>query len=329
MTQSPVLSVIVPVYNAEESLEKCLSSIVKQVFTAYEVLLIDDGSKDRSGEICDKFVNIDQRFIVIHTENRGVSAARNTGLENIRGKYVMFIDCDDYIYPDYFDTYVGCIEHGESDVVIGGLVRKEGNDKSIKLVPGTGKWNNELWEIICKTPEMYGYIAGKIIRTDIIKNHSIQLNEDMYSQEDMDFNLSVYEKCKAFEVIEYAGYEYEYVSGKRKPPVWDFIKNALKLYHIAESKIDLSIEAKEAIKNRITNQIFSFLYYCNSLEEYKSAIGKLNTVAGLDEYLQSQSLQGERRLVVNWYLAKKYDRIHKYFLLRKMIKKMMGKPITE
>ena len=94
------LSVIIPVYNAASTLDRCLQSISAQKMTDYEVLLVDDGSKDDSGIICDEWARKDQRFKVIHQANAGASAARNTGLEKAQGQWICFIDADDTIEGD-------------------------------------------------------------------------------------------------------------------------------------------------------------------------------------------------------------------------------------
>lgn len=97
----PLISVIVPVYQAESFLFRCLDSIIFQTFTDYEVILVDDGSKDNSGRICDLYVEKDNRFHVIHKENEGVSIARQTGLDSALGKYVIHADPDDWVEPDW------------------------------------------------------------------------------------------------------------------------------------------------------------------------------------------------------------------------------------
>ena len=105
-----LISIIVPVYNVEKYLSKCLDSIINQTYKNLEIILIDDGSTDKSGEICDKYKNEDKRIIVIHQLNGGVSAARNTGIGVAKGRYILFIDSDDWIEKDYVSslfTYAG------------------------------------------------------------------------------------------------------------------------------------------------------------------------------------------------------------------------------
>lgn len=99
---NPLISVIVPVYNVEKYLSRCIDSILSQTFTDFELLLIDDGSKDHSGSICDEYAKTDSRIRVFHKENGGVSSARNIGLDNAKGEWVSFVDADDIIEQDYF-----------------------------------------------------------------------------------------------------------------------------------------------------------------------------------------------------------------------------------
>lgn len=94
---NPKISVIVPVYNAEKYLHRCIDSILNQTFPDFELLLIDDGSKDQSGEICDEYAKKDSRVKVFHKENGGVSSARNVGIDNAVGEYICFCDSDDWV----------------------------------------------------------------------------------------------------------------------------------------------------------------------------------------------------------------------------------------
>lgn len=113
MKNNNLISIIVPVYNVERYLKRCINSILNQTYKDYEVLLIDDGSTDLSGKICDESSMMDERIIVYHKENGGLSDARNYGLCKAKGKYVTFIDSDDYIGPQFLEIlYEGCEKHG-------------------------------------------------------------------------------------------------------------------------------------------------------------------------------------------------------------------------
>lgn len=100
---NPLISIIVPVYNVEKYLRPCLDSILSQTYTNWEAILVDDGSKDSSGKICDEYAQKDQRFIVVHKENAGVAQARITGFENSKGELITFVDADDYVSNDYLE----------------------------------------------------------------------------------------------------------------------------------------------------------------------------------------------------------------------------------
>ena len=102
----PFVSVVVPVYNAEKSIERCVESVARQRFVDWELLLVDDGSSDKSGSICDTLAAGDGRIQVFHKENGGVSSARNKGMELARGKYLLFLDSDDYWPENYLEPLV-------------------------------------------------------------------------------------------------------------------------------------------------------------------------------------------------------------------------------
>lgn len=117
-----LFSIIVPVYNVEKYLDKCLASILRQTFKNFECIIIDDGSPDNSSAIIDKYVKQDQRFKVLHQKNMGVSAARNAGLDIAKGEYVVFVDSDDYIADDYLEKFALKIADTDADIVICGLI---------------------------------------------------------------------------------------------------------------------------------------------------------------------------------------------------------------
>ena len=116
--EKPLISVIVPVYNVEKYLRRCLDSILVQTYSNIEILLIDDGSTDQSGKICDEFAKLDSRVRVFHKENGGVSTARNLGIEQAKGEYITFIDSDDYADEELISYLYGLIKYANAEISI-------------------------------------------------------------------------------------------------------------------------------------------------------------------------------------------------------------------
>ena len=124
-----MISVIVPVYNVEKYLRRCVETIQKQTYADLEIILIDDGSTDDSGKICDDFSKGDRRIKVIHKKNEGLSAARNTGMENATGEYITFVDSDDYIDSKMYEKMIMALESSHCDICMCGskTVDEQGN----------------------------------------------------------------------------------------------------------------------------------------------------------------------------------------------------------
>ena len=118
-----MISAIVPAYNVEKYLERCVNSILIQTYENFEIILVDDGSKDQSVEICDKFAQEDNRIKVIHKENGGLSSARNAGMKIAEGKYIVFIDSDDDIEPNMFELMLQAAEENKADFVMTDYIR--------------------------------------------------------------------------------------------------------------------------------------------------------------------------------------------------------------
>lgn len=129
-----MISVIVPVYNIEKYLPKCLDSILNQSVCEWEAWLIDDGSTDKSGDICDRYANLDHRFKVVHQSNQGLPAARNTGLRNVKGDYISFIDGDDFIHPDFLKFMIKALTDNNADITICGVETIPSSDKNTEFL---------------------------------------------------------------------------------------------------------------------------------------------------------------------------------------------------
>ena len=134
---TPIVSIIVPVYNAAKPLDRdktvlhrCIDSILNQEFRDFELIVVDDGSKDTSGKILDEYAKTDERINVIHKENSGVSNTRNLAIQNARGKYIQFLDADDWITTDATKSLVRTMEESKADLVIADFYRVVGENTS-------------------------------------------------------------------------------------------------------------------------------------------------------------------------------------------------------
>ena len=150
----PVISVIVPVYNVEKYLDKCVSSVMAQTFKDIEILLIDDGSKDASGRMCDDYALTDSRIRVIHKENGGLSDARNRGITEARGRYLSFIDGDDYIEPDMLETLYNNLVREDADASMCGIY-SEYADRQTRF------WPNDEYLVLTGNQPVKAVLEGR------------------------------------------------------------------------------------------------------------------------------------------------------------------------
>lgn len=198
-----IISVIVPVYNVEKYLEKCIKSILCQTFTQFELILVNDGSLDKSPSICDDYSKIDSRVKVIHKENKGLGSSRNVGINASKGQYLTFVDSDDYITPDYLETLYSNIISGNYMVSIGNLNMHNGDTNEIKeYIPSIkqGAFNScDFYEK--RLLETHGWIYGiavcKLYSADLFRDLLFREN---FIHEDDYFSNSLYFK-KSFNVI--------------------------------------------------------------------------------------------------------------------------------
>ena len=169
------VSVIIPVYNVEKYIRKCIESVCGQTYRNLEIILIDDGSPDKSGEICDEYAAADSRIKVIHLENGGVSRARNIGLDMATGKYIGFVDSDDYIRPGMYETLVDNMEKENVDTVICGFisVTEEGDVLPDKQIPIPVNDMVMTGEEAVKQLAGSGYLCFIMIMNRLYKNNSV------------------------------------------------------------------------------------------------------------------------------------------------------------
>lgn len=184
---NPIISVIVPVYNVEKYLSRCIDSILVQTFTNFELLLIDDGSKDNSGEICNRYAEKDNRVRVFHKKNGGVSSARNLGLLRSRGEWVCFIDSDDQIEYDYLLTYIETVNKYNVDCCITSYKFIYNNNvRGEKYVEDGLYYKKDICDLIVylRNKSLFGIPWNKLFKLKIIKDNNLSFDEDISSYED-------------------------------------------------------------------------------------------------------------------------------------------------
>lgn len=192
------ISIIIPVYNAQRYLEKCLNSVLSQCYTNFEVICVDDGSTDKSGEICEKYQENDKRFRVFHIENHGVSYARNYALSLIEGAWFCFVDADDWLEPNYLDVLYRLAIQNKCDVVACSFHREsvwysersnKGNDT---IVLNSSK--ECVQNFICDSNSMHGMVWNKLYVTDRFKN--LRFRTDVSINEDCLYTYDVMKRCR-------------------------------------------------------------------------------------------------------------------------------------
>jgi glycosyltransferase involved in cell wall biosynthesis len=185
----PLVSVVVPVYKVEKYIARCIESILAQTYRNLELILVDDGSPDNSGAICDAYAAIDGRIRVIHTSNNGASHARNTGMKSAVGEFLVFIDSDDWVEPEHIALLLPV---GNEDFVYCGyntLVQgKKISDYSFDTqVVSREQWSDD-FAIFWKKYTMWSMCRG-CYRIELIRSSQLVLNQDMTVGEDEQFNL--------------------------------------------------------------------------------------------------------------------------------------------
>ncbi len=213
----PLVSVVIPIYNVEKYLDRCIISVVNQTYKNLEIILVDDGSPDNCPAMCDEWAKKDSRIKVIHKKNAGLGMARNTGIDNANGDYIFFFDSDDYVDVEIAEKCVAAITEKNSDVVIYGRYDLCDDGKlEEKKITSTEKFFDENSIKNNLLPGMFTYdmgfgvsSCGKMFRLDTIKSSGLRYkSESEIISEDTYFALEFFSKIKSAAVIDDSLYYY-------------------------------------------------------------------------------------------------------------------------
>ncbi|MCD7033138.1 glycosyltransferase [Metabacillus sp. GX 13764] len=268
----PSVSIIVPIYNMEKYLVRCLDSIVNQELQDLEIICVNDGSNDSSRRILEEYSARDKRITLIHKENEGVSAARNTGIEASTGEYIGFVDPDDWIEPYMYSQLFKAAVKENSDIVMCSYIREFGTHSKAKELNLPEKLtNDQIGELIRKligpiknevaNPELldaWGTVWSKIYRRSLLKENEIRFIDlkEIGTNEDTLFNLYSFSHANAAYFINYPFYHYWRANNQSVTSYYkeDLLEQWLNLFRLFEkfiSENELSPAYISALRNRI------------------------------------------------------------------------------
>ena len=238
----PKISVIVPVYQAEAYLCRCVDSVLNQTFGDFELLLIDDGSRDRSGEICDKYAKRDHRIKVFHKENGGVSSARQLGLDHAKGDYVIHVDPDDWIEKEMYEEMYKKIRETDADMVICDFQFEFENSSTIILQ--NFKQFDHIYVLKYIYQHMYGSCCNKLVRRSCLVQYNIQFPLELFCGEDLYVNTCLLSYPIKIEYIPKAFYHYDQISNQSSlvhKPLVQLLQQSQLLCNLLKAQLSLHI----------------------------------------------------------------------------------------
>lgn len=242
-----MISIIVPVFKAEKYIHRCIDSILAQSYTDFELLLVDDGSPDGCGAICDTYAAKDSRVRVFHKENGGVSSARNLGLDNAQGEWITFVDSDDWLEMEFLERLVS---NSNADLVIGGYIRTSGKrepniDRRYEKDELAHLLEHNLIMLIYRTP------WGKLLKRSIIDDNRIRYSGNIRFGEDTIFIYHYLSFCDSIATISYCGYNYQ-------DDTVDWVHSSRK-YKLSLSEIDTSLGETVSLINELNSRLGSHI----------------------------------------------------------------------
>lgn len=314
MSNKPLISIIIPVYNKARYIKKCLNSLLNQSFTNFEIVIVNDGSTDNSGMLLETYAAEDSRIVYIATENSGVSSARNVALEKAYGEYVTFVDADDYVEFGYLQDIVKHIGEERADLYMWGIMKETAKGICTPFNPTMrGEYDRmQFLKLSVKNqyiecPGICGFVSNKLLKREVITKYKLKFDPQVPLSEDLDFFLSFYNVMHKVVVFENTGYHYiqdaENSSATRNNVDYlQLIDIQFKYQKIVSDNAALTSESKYVFRN-----------YINGLA--LASLLEMHTVS----YQKVKELMKE--------LAKRGIMYHDIAVLRPSLKAFLGKNI--
>lgn len=261
------ISIIIPVYNRGNTIERCITSVINQSYDKIEIIIVNDGSTDNTLTICEKMKEKDKRIEIINIENQGVSVARNKGIEFATGDYIQFVDSDDYLETDILEEAIKAIK--DNDLLIYGYqtVTEEEEYKMFKLEDNIWK-NNEIYKQVLNN--INNGVIMEAVWNKLYKKvfmDKIRFEKNMVNGEDLLFNIQYYKKCKKIKAMNKIGYNY-CVKNKERKYRENQIENHIEVVETLEEYFKEGIERQQYI------DILSDFFYNTIFYDLLSITGK-------------------------------------------------------
>lgn len=284
-----MITVIIPIYNSSKYLNKCIRSVLEQTYSDFELLLINDGSTDNSCEICNDWVEKDHRVKYFYKNNSGASSARNYGLNMAQGEWIIFIDSDDFVLPEYLaDLYKVVKDNPCIDLCISGLLIYRNGEKSQSICFQNSIYSSKDYsQLFAKLKiHKFGYSVGKLYKMSIIAEHNIRFDDNICIAEDSIFMMNYILKCSQIAFIDKCNYIYRVHANSLSTSVSiyerefysynayrDVINDMKEQYHMDDKSFLCLYSPIVYFADRVLNSI-----YADSKTSYKSRLVKLKTV---------------------------------------------------
>lgn len=287
-----MVSIVIPVYNSGNFLHTCLQSVHDQTFIDWECILVDDGSTDGSGMLCDEWVGRDPRFTVFHRTNHGAAASRNFGIDHANGEYIAFIDSDDYVDDCYLESLVNALERYGADLSVCGLVREKESVQEAQHCPSTDDCfsldvsHADEFMDLCKKYLIFGPCT-KIFRKEVVISSRSRFDERFSYGEDLMFNIAYLGYTERIATVASAPYHYrvhgpDSLSTRFRPDRFetDYIQWKALGAMLDEKGIDTD-SSRHFLSMRLWGIVYDGLFLFPDLEDV--SIGYLKSILGIPE----------------------------------------------
>lgn len=267
----PTISVVVPVYKVEKYIHRCIDSILAQTFADFELILVDDGSPDRCGDICEEYAAKDSRIRVIHKPNGGLSSARNAGMDIASGKYILFCDSDDYVAPNWCGQFLQRVSPSEDNYIFGGINSVKVSETGETVIPPAPLAQTD-WELsdylTLQSRAVLGFACNVLYYASVLRANHLRFS-DAVIVEDLPFNLAYLRHMERLTYTGEAGYYYiqdcrETLSRKYYPEAF---RKWLEKYQATQRFIDEVLPPEKQEENRrliASKYLYLFLQSLNN-----------------------------------------------------------------